>query len=227
MVDSRDKVPGGTNSNFSMVLPQTLSLESGHQGRIDDLRLPVTTPTIYSANNIINFVIGSSSYEGGLPGRQYNSLPDLGDTIRNELQKTTGNWTATTDVNNLSMAISCDLAFQFTGGSFMKRLLERPYDYNGSGYNFYYVPLQGLDVCYLCCTNFTHRDSVGPKGASDCLCSIPIEAAYGAVQTYSMSSSVWFDIPALTTQQLSFQLRDRDYNILSIVPNISFTLTID
>ena len=125
------------------------------------------------------------------------------------------------------MAISCSNPFQFTGGSFMKRLLERPHDYNGSGYNFYYVPLAGLDVCYLCCTNFTNMETVGPKNASDCLCSIPISVAYGATQIYSMSPSVFFDIPALTTQQLSFQLRDRDYNILNIVPNINFTLTID
>ena len=70
-------------------------------------------------------------------------------------------------------------------------------------------------------------DSVGPKGASDCLCSIPLTVNYGAVQTYSMSNEVWFDIPALLTQQLSFQLRDRDYNIVNSVANISFTLTID
>ena len=31
----------------------------------------------------------------------------------------------------------------------------------------------------------------------------------------------------MITQQLDFQLRDRSYNILSIVPNISFVLLID
>jgi hypothetical protein len=44
-VDSRDRV-SDTSSQFSILLPQTLALESGHQGRIDDLRLPVTAPTI-------------------------------------------------------------------------------------------------------------------------------------------------------------------------------------
>jgi len=38
---------------------------------------------------------------------------------------------------------------------------------------------------------------------------------------------VWFDVPAQTTQSLSFQLRDRNYNLLTLVPNISFQLTID
>jgi hypothetical protein len=84
-----------------------------------------------------------------------------------------------------------------------------------------------VDVCYLCCSNFTHLDSVGPKGSSDCLCSIPMTVGFGAVQTYSMSNSVFFDIPAITAQQLSFQLRDRDYNLLNSNANISFTLTID
>ena len=233
-VDSRDKVAGGTSTNFSIVLPQTLALESGHQGRIDDFRLPMTMPTVYHGNSGIYLTIGSTPYEKFIPEGQYNSLPELGNAIRALLQSTTGSWTVTTDVRNLSMAISCSdpstgagIPFQFTGGSYMKRLLERAHDYNGSGYNFYYVPLAGLDVCYLCCSNFSNMDSVGPKGASDCLCSIPITAPYGAVQDYSMSTSVFFDIPALTTQQLSFQLRDRDYNILNIVPNISFILTID
>jgi len=44
---------------------------------------------------------------------------------------------------------------------------------------------------------------------------------------YSMPWDSWFTVPAMTTQQLSFQLRDRDYNLLSIVPNISFVLLID
>ena len=42
-----------------------------------------------------------------------------------------------------------------------------------------------------------------------------------------MSNEVWFNLPAITTQQLTFQLRDRSYNILHQVPNISFTLAID
>jgi hypothetical protein len=101
---------------------------------------------------------------------------------------------------------------------------ERP---DANTYKFLYVPLQGLDICYLCCANFSHADNVGPKHASDVICSIPITVGYGAVQHYSMSSSVFFDVPAITTQQLSFQLRDRDWNIVNSFANISFTLTID
>jgi hypothetical protein len=42
-----------------------------------------------------------------------------------------------------------------------------------------------------------------------------------------MPYDVYFDVPAMTKQQLSFQLRDRSYNVLTIVPNISFQLTIE
>ena len=226
-VDSRDRVPGGTSSNFSIVLPQTLALESGHQGRIDDLRLPVAIPTIYYGNSSIKVRMLSTDYEVFIPEGQYNSGSDLANAIRSVLSPISGTWTATYDARKTSMEISCTNAFTFTGGTYMTRLLERPYDYTGLKYTFPYVPLQGLDICYLCCSNFTHMDCIGPKGAADCLCQIIIDSAYGAVQTYSMSTSVFFDIPALTTQQLSFQLRDRDYNVLSIVPNISFVLTID
>ena len=82
-------------------------------------------------------------------------------------------------------------------------------------------------MCYLCCPAFSNVDNVGPKHSSDVLCAIPITAPFGSVQHYSMSSNVYFDVPALTTQQLSFQLRDRDFNIINSNANISFTLTID
>ena len=225
-VDSRDRT-SGTSSNFSISLPQTLALESGHQGRIDDLRIPNSFPTVYAGNSGIRFRMGVTEYEVNLDYGQYSTGPELANEIRNKLQTTTGSWTVQHDARNTSLSISCNNPFEFIGGSFMQRLLARPHDYTGSAYFFFWCPLQGLDMCYLCCSNFTHMDSVGPKGAADCLCAIPITAPYGATQTASMSTSVFFDIPAITTQHLSFQLRDRDYNILSIVPNISFTLTID
>jgi hypothetical protein len=226
-VDSRDR-SSGSSTDFSMSLPQTLSLESGHQGRIDDLRLPMAIPTISVANDGITLTIGSTPYSLKLTKGQLNSGPDLATVIRQQLQTTTGNWTVAYDVSQMTLEISCSHAFTFTGGSFMQQLLNRPYERpDDNTYKFLYVPLQGLDICYLCCRNFSHMDNVGPKRSSDVLCAIPITVPYGAVQQYSMSTSVFFDIPTITTQQLSFQLRDRDFNIVNSVANISFTLTID
>ena len=42
-----------------------------------------------------------------------------------------------------------------------------------------------------------------------------------------MPWDTWFNVPQMTTQQLSFTLRDRSYNVLTVVPNISFVMTID
>jgi hypothetical protein len=226
-VDSRDR-SSGTSTDFSMLLPQTLALESGHQGRIDDFRFPNAIPTISVMNNKIDLLIGSTYYYITLTNGQLNSGYDLANLLKQKLDATTGNWNVSYDVSQMTLTIQCDLPFTFTGGTFMQQLLNRPYSRaNDREYMFLYVPLQGLDICYLCCANFSHADNVGPKHASDVLCAIPITVPYGAVQHYSMSSSVFFDIPALTAQQLSFQLRDRDFNIVNSVANISFTLTID
>ena len=65
-VDSRDRV-SGTSSQFSITLPQTLALESGHQGRIDDLRIPNSVPTISALNNTIQVLMGAQYYDVSLP----------------------------------------------------------------------------------------------------------------------------------------------------------------
>jgi len=58
------------------------------------------------------------------------------------------------------------------------------------------------------------------------MCAV-VTQPYGAVLDASMPYDIYFNVPAMTTQQLSFQLRDRSYNVLTIVPNISFVLSID
>jgi hypothetical protein len=229
-VDTRDKVPGGTNSNFSILLPQTLSLGPGHQGRIDDFRLPMSIPTIHDGNNSIVVNMSGAVHTVFLNKGQYANGPALANEIQARLRAgPPGEWIAKYYESSMMLQIYNNTnGFQFTGGSFMSSLLSRGYAYTGGNtYEFPFVTIQGLDMCYLCCSQFSNLDSVGPLGASDTLCAIPITVGFGSVQHYSMSSSVFFDIPAITTQQLSFQLRDRDYNILNTVAGISFTLTID
>jgi hypothetical protein len=227
--DTRDKVQGGKNSDFSILLPQTLHLESGHQGRIDDFRLPMSIPTLHDGNNSIVVNMGGAEFTVYLSTGQYANGTALANEIQDKLRRgPPGTWTARYFDNKMILQIFCDNGFQFTGGTFMSPLLSREYYYaGGNTYEFPYVTVQGLDMCYLCCSQFSNLDNVGPKGSSDTLCAIPITVGFGSVQHYSMSTSVFFDIPALTTQQLSFQLRDRNYNILNIVAGISFTLTID
>ena len=226
-IDARDKT-SGTNASFTITLPQTLALSSGHQGRIDDLRLPVTTPTIYEGNNTITFFVDGEEKIATIATANYSGS-DLAIAIRNALASAkAGAWVVTYN-SVISLSISHERSWVLTGGSYGQRLLDRPWTRNASnlGYNFLYAPLQGLDMVYLCSSNFITLDNVGPKGASDCLCAIPINVGFGSVQTYSMSNSVYFEIPATTTQSLSFQLRDRDNNLVHALQNVAFTLTID
>ena len=49
---------------------------------------------------------------------------------------------------------------------------------------------------------------------------------FATVMDKSMPYDVWLTAQSMTTQQLDFQLRDRQYTVLQGLPNISFTLTI-
>ena len=180
-----------------------------------------------STNDTIQALMGSTPYTVTIPTSQYT-----GDSLAAAIQTVLtaaipGSWSCVYYANLISMSISCSNPFTFTGGSFMSQLLSRPYTNSINSYNFSYVPVAGADVLYLASSNFTSLDTVGPNGSHDTLCNIPVTCGFGSVQSYSMSNEVWFDCPSLCTQQLSFQLRDRSYNILTQLPNISFVLTID
>ena len=179
-IDSRDRI-SGTSSDFTIQLPSTLVLEGGqHQGRIDDLRIPVTVPTINASNNTITLRMGSSDYTVTIPIGQYDG-PGLATAIYNALQGAVpGAWGASYNTALISMSIGCSNPFTFTGGSYMSTLLSRPYTISGNTYNFSYVPVTGMDVVYLCCKDFSNLDHVGPAGASDTLCGVPVTWPYGA-----------------------------------------------
>jgi hypothetical protein len=189
----------------------------------------VTTPTIYEGNNTITFFVDGEHKTATIATGNYGSGSDLATAIRNALAfAKAGSWEVKYS-SVISMSIFYESPWVLTGGSYGQRLLDRPWtrDAPNLGYNFLYAPLQGLDMVYLCSSNFITLDNVGPKGASDCLCAIPITVGFGSIQSYSMSNSVYFEIPATTTQSLSFQLRDRDNNLVQALQNVAFTLTID
>lgn len=192
-VDSRDRV-SGSQSDFTIQLPSTLVLEGTHQARIDDLRIPMTIPTINETNDSIKVLMGSTNYVVNIARGQYDG-PGLAAAVQSALAPIPGGWTCTYYTSLISMAISCSNPFTFTGGSFIDPLLQRPYTQTSNSYNFSYVPVTGADVLYLCSPNFATLDTVGPGGSHDTLCNIPITCPYGSVMNYSMSSVVWFNCP--------------------------------
>jgi len=131
------------------------------------------------------------------------------------------------DLSNIAMSITCSMPFTIVGGSFGTQLLSRSYTQTANAYRFAYVPVNGVDMLYLASPNFSSLDIVGPSGAHDTLMCAVVTQPYGSVMDASMPYDSWFRVPAMTTQTLSFSLRDRSYNLMAMVPNISFTLLLD
>ena len=80
---------------------------------------------------------------------------------------------------------------------------------------------------FLSSSRFSSLDTIGPQGAHDTLMCAVVTQPFGSVLDVGMPTDGWIDVPAMTAQQLDFQLRDRNYNVLTIVPNISFVITLD
>jgi hypothetical protein len=184
-------------------------------------------PTIHSENNSIQLLIGSTLYTISVPTGQYDG-PGLASAIQGRLTATApGAWTVVYDNSNIAMSISCTNPFTIVGGTYAAQLLSRPYTQTSNSYAFTYVSVQGIDVMYLSSPDFATLDTVGPQGSHDVLLAANVTTPFGSVLETNMPWDTWFNIPGLTKQQLSFQLRNRSYGLLSIVPNISFVMTID
>ena len=227
-VDSRDRI-AGTSTDFQIQLPETLVIEGReHKARVDNLRIPCVIPTIRAGvNDTIQVRQNGLTYNATIPQANYTG-PNLAAAVRASLQAAaTGDWTVTYDANNIAMTVSCTVAFTIVGGSYAEQLMSRPYTNTAFSYSFTYVSVLGIDMLYLSSPNFSTLDTVGPGGSHDTLMSAIVTQPFGGVLDVSMPWDSWFTVPAMTTQQLSFLLRDRDYNLLSIVPNISFVLLID
>ena len=226
-VDSRDRI-SGTTTDFTIQLPQTLSLGPGHRGRIDDLRIPLVIPTIQmGVNDTLQVLIGATTYTVTLPQSNYDG-PGIASALQGVLTNSApGAWTVVYDSGNIAIRISCTNPFTIVGGTYGAQLLSRAYTQTSNSYSFTYVSVQGIDMMYLSSPQFATLDTVGPQGANDTLMAAVVTSPFGSVLDACMPWDTWFDIPSMTTQQLSFQLRNRSYSVLTLVPNISFVLTID
>ena len=226
-VDSRDRV-SGTTTDFSIQLPETLHVEGIRRGRIDNLRIPLVIPTIRTGvNDTLQVRVGSTTYTVTLQQANYDG-PGIATALQGLLfAAAPGTWTVTYDIANISMKIVCSNSFTIVGGTYAAQLMSRAYTSTANSYSFTFVSMLGIDIMYLSSGKFNNLDIIGPGGAHDTLACAVVTEPFGAVLDVSMPQATWFNVPPMTTQQLDFQLRDRSYNVLTIVPNISFLLTID
>jgi hypothetical protein len=227
-VDSRDRVSGST-TDFSIQFPETLVVEPGHKMRIDNLRIPLAVPTIQAGkNDTLQVRLGATTYTATMPQGNVDGTV-LASNLQGALgvSGAPGSWTVTYDLANISMRIQCSNAFTIVGAGYATQLLSHPYTQTSNSYSFTYVSVLGIDMFYLSSSRFSNLDTIGPQGAHDTLMCAVVTQPFGTVLDTDMPYETWIPIPAMTAQQMDFQLRDRSYNILSIVPNISFLLTID
>jgi hypothetical protein len=197
--------------------------------RIDNLRVPLVFPTIQTGKNDTLVVsTGGTTHIATIAQANYAG-PQLASAVQSALAAVApGVWTVSYDPSNITMTISCSNNFTVVGGTYGAQLMLHPYTQSVRSYKFTYVTVLGLDMMYLSSSRFSNLDTIGPQGAHDTLMCAIVTQEYGSVLDVSMPWDTYIDVPSgLTTQQLDFQLRDRSYNILSIVPNISFVILID
>jgi hypothetical protein len=226
-VDSRDRV-AGTTTDFRIQLPETLTIDGRkHRARIDNLRIPLCVPTIQSGiNDTIVVQIGSQKYTATIQAGNYDG-PTLASRIQGALAVAPGGWTVQYDISLLTMSVSCTNPFTIVGGTYAAILMARPYTNTSNAYKFTYVSVLGVDIMYLSSPEFNNLDCIGPGGSHDTLMCAVVTQAFGGVLDTSMPYDCWITVPQMTTQTLSFSLRDRSYNVISQVANISFVMTID
>ena len=230
-VDSRDRI-SGTPSNFTIQLRHTLNTtDRPHRMRLDHVRLPISIPTLTTQSNVLTVATASANYSITLPARQYDVVT-FPQTLQNSLTTAIPgqSWTVTYDVNTISMTIASSAAFTLTGnGSLNARLAQHPWSYGaGNSVRFHYCPLNGSDVIFLCSDQFSSVDNHGPNGSRDVLLPMVITQPFGSVQELSSTIPDWVSCPALSTNTLFFQLRDRSHTLLEdYLQNVSFLLTID
>ena len=227
-VDSRDRV-SGTTTDFTISLPETLTVEGRtHRARIDNLRIPLCVPTIQAGvNDTIVVQLGAQKYNVTIQPGNYDG-PTLAGKIQSVLQNTApGGWNVSYDTSLIAMSISCTNAFTIVGGTYAAQLMARPYTNTSNSYSFTYVSVLGVDIMYLSSPQFNTLDCIGPGGSHDTLMCAVVTLPFGSVLDVSMPYDCWITVPQMTTQTLSFSLRDRSYNVISQVANISLVMTID
>ena len=235
-IDSRDRSEGTTTS-FQIQLGETLSIDRGAtRMRIDNLRIPLVTPlvqqgvndTIAVASNGYNYV--ATIAPGGYDGVVLASVIQAGLQAAANAAGQGGTWVVTYLSQLAGMSFTYGAAFTFgqTGG-FLAPYFLHPYAYSNGGktLTLSYVNVQPIDVFYLCSQRFANADTFGPQGDHSMLMSAVVDEPFASILNASMPVGVWLNVPAITTQQLDFQIRDRYYNLVPNLPNISFVLTLD
>jgi hypothetical protein len=248
-VDSRDRISGST-SDFQIQLREQLVSTKAMSFRIDDVRLPLVVPLIQqNYNDKLYFTLsatGTTVQSVTLTPGNWSGT-DLASMIQTQLAasfaQATYGWVVTYNNHTAALSIQCnDTAFhvetdaelqtlKIATPSFASALFQNSYAYTTPSagktlLTWSYCSVQRFDMLYLCSTRLGDQDTFGPGGATDTLMCLVPNTDFASVLFQSMTADVWLNLPALTTNQIDFTLRDRFYNVVTGLPNISFVVTV-
>jgi hypothetical protein len=248
-VDSRDRVSGST-TDFQIQLREQLVSDSTMSFRIDDVRIPLVVPLIQAGlNDKLYFTLtatGTTVQSVTLTPGNWSGT-DLASMIQTQLaasfaQATYGwvvsynNHTAALSIqaNDANFHVLTDAELQakaIATPSFASALFQNTYTYTTPSagktlLTWSYASMQRFDMLYLCSNRLGDQDTFGPNGATDTLMCLAPTSDFASVLYQSMTADVWLNLPALTCNQIDFTLRDRYYNVVTGLPNISFVVTI-
>lgn len=247
-IDSRDRI-SGTPTNFSIQLREQLVVGPARQFRIDELRVPLVIPLVNAGlTDTMYFTLGAGGTgavrqitlaEGNYSGTDYASKIQQALTAL-AIASTTftvayNNATAGLSIfcSNPEFRVLTDALATAAGKSLptlASALFQNTYSYTPTGGGvtlaWSYCSVQAVDMMYLCSVRLGSQDTFGPSGSTDTLmCAIPNQD-FATVLVSSMPWDVWMECPAISTNILDFTLRDRNYNVLPDLPNISFVVSI-
>ena len=253
-LNSRRRV-SGTPSDFSLDLRETLSVADGCKFRIDQLRLGVAFMLVNENNRNIFFRVGDYVGRAILEIGQYSSEQlattlqfCLGQALPSTLGSVRVSYSTVSAQTTLTFTSSLNLQFQLLALADVARLpaaswsevnlvdaklfndVLGSYTSTGTTLVFRFVSCQPYDVLYLCSSKLGGSSYIhGPRFSSDTLMKIVVKANFGEVQEAEMPYNVWVGCDGLTTNQLDFQLKDRDGHLvdMSLGGDISFLLTFD
>jgi len=239
-VDSRDRVTG-TTSNFQIQLREALVASQANMFRVDALRIPLVIPLVRTGYNddIVFALTGAPKNTCILVGGNYSGT-DLAAHIQSRLtsQFPSKTWTATYSNSTAALTITCSdtnfkilndaecAALSVVTPTFASFLFQNTFTQVAGTTKFSYCPVIAIDTFYLTSQKLACQDTFGPGGATDTIMMAPVTSDFASVLSVDMPVNTWLPMPAITTSLLDFQIRDRYYNVISEIPNISFVLTL-
>ena len=228
-IDSRYR-SSGSHSDFTYQLAQSIEVPHGMVAVIDTLSVPNIFMTVDSTRNKLYVDIFEHPPQiVTLTTAMYNGI-----TLAKELQTQLNAMGIGTYTVGYSSATG-QLSVLATGGgyaTFSERSALRPFDclevigaldsqiLITDGVQFtlpHHVDVAGTRVLYLCSSTFGHYSSLGPRGESDILRAIYIDASNGSYIVDRLANPFEFiECAGQQLQSIRFSLRDGNGQIVDL-----------